>query len=339
MAKIIVIFCEGEDDLPSSPRRAMSFSTARLMFVVLMIAAAVGGIGYAGARQLATHWIESSAPTVREISAEIKERLAEREDQWRAQNAEILHDQILNLRAGLSDLHGRGAALAKRLGLSDMFAEPLALECSAEEPIVKAPPADPDIPPARVSDVPPSLTLSPKDPDLREEKTMYAQISRRYHAMMEYGAAAAVSFDTVPMARPVIGRNWRSSKFGYRRDPFTGRRAFHTGYDYAAVRGTPVVAAATGIVVYTGRLGNYGKVVRMSHGDGISTLYGHLSEIDTKTGQYVRRGELIGKVGSTGRSTGPHLHYEVRVDNRPRPINTAIQKLRVARGVPAEWDS
>ncbi len=340
MAKIIVIFCEGDDDLPSSPRRTMSFSTARLVFVALIVTAVVTAIGYAVARQTAAHWIESGAPTAREISAEIEARLVKREDQWRDQNAEILHDQILRLRAGLADLHGRGSALAKRLGLSDMFADPPALECLADEPVVEAPPPDSDTPSARVSDAPLSSVIpASRDPDLRLEKAAYATLSRRYHAMLEYGAAAAVSFDTVPMARPVIGRNWQTSRFGYRRDPFTGRRAFHTGYDYAAARGTPVVAAATGIVIYAGRLGNYGKAIRISHGDGVSTLYAHLHAIDATSGQYVRRGEVIGKVGNTGRSTGPHLHYEVRVDNRPRPVNSAIKKLRTARGVPAEWDS
>ena len=103
-------------------------------------------------------------------------------------------------------------------------------------------------------------------------------------------------------------------------------------------KGSPVLAGATGLVVYSGRLGNYGKAVRILHGDSISTLYGHLSVSHVQAGQYVRRGQVIGKVGSTGRSSGPHLHYEVRRNNRPRPVAREISRIRKTRAVPDTWE-
>lgn len=108
-----------------------------------------------------------------------------------------------------------------------------------------------------------------------------------------------------------------TSQFGYRHDPFNGHGASHTGLDMAAPAGEPVYAAAKGRVLRAGYFGGYGNCIDIDHGHGIITRYGHLSKINVKVGQTVAIGEKIGAVGSTGRSTGPHLHYEVRVDNRP----------------------
>lgn len=104
--------------------------------------------------------------------------------------------------------------------------------------------------------------------------------------------------------------------FGTRRDPMNGRRAFHRGVDISARRGTSVVSPADGVVIFAGRDGGFGKVIRISHGFGYTTVYGHLYRIQVKSGDEVRRNQQIGLLGSTGRSTGPHLHYEVHVDGR-----------------------
>lgn len=116
--------------------------------------------------------------------------------------------------------------------------------------------------------------------------------------------------DTIPMRWPTWGKI--SSRYGWRKDPFTGQRAWHTGIDIAAPSGRSVVATAEGRVVFAGWNGNYGKCVIVRHQFGYETVYGHLSKILVNPGDLVKKNQVIAKVGSTGRSTGPHLHYEVR---------------------------
>ncbi len=108
---------------------------------------------------------------------------------------------------------------------------------------------------------------------------------------------------------PTRGR--LTSRMGFRRDPFTGRIAYHSGIDIANRSGTPVYSSQFGRVVYTGYKGNYGKTIIIAHPHGYKTLYGHLSKILVRRGQVVNQGQLIGKMGNTGRSTGPHLHFEI----------------------------
>lgn len=115
-----------------------------------------------------------------------------------------------------------------------------------------------------------------------------------------------------PSIWPVKG--WLSSSFGYRRSPFTNRREFHAGIDIVAREGTPIFAPADGVVVSARRVGGYGKLIKLQHMQGIVTTFAHNSVNLVKVGQRVRRGDLIAKIGSTGRSTGPHLHYEVRIN-------------------------
>jgi len=117
--------------------------------------------------------------------------------------------------------------------------------------------------------------------------------------------------DRLPVANPAPGAA-TSSGFGIRTDPFLGTPAMHAGLDFKAALGTPVLAAADGKVIDAGRNGGYGKMVEIDHGNGITTRYAHLSAISVSAADTVRRGDKIGEVGSTGRSTGPHLHYEVR---------------------------
>lgn len=114
---------------------------------------------------------------------------------------------------------------------------------------------------------------------------------------------------------PVRGRI--TSKFGWRRDPFTGRRRFHHGIDIAAPIGTPVKAAADGLVIFSGWSGGYGYVIIIKHMGGYYTVYGHNRMNLVRKGQRVRRGQIIAYLGNTGRSTGPHLHFEIRKQRRP----------------------
>ncbi len=111
---------------------------------------------------------------------------------------------------------------------------------------------------------------------------------------------------------PVTGAE--TSSYGYRRDPFTNRRKLHKGVDYRAPRGTPVFAAGPGVVRVARRKSGYGRVIMLDHGAGVETRYAHLQSIEVDAGEHVSAGTRIGSVGSTGRATGPHLHFELRID-------------------------
>lgn len=121
--------------------------------------------------------------------------------------------------------------------------------------------------------------------------------------------------NSAPNLWPVEGQI--TGSFGERTDPFNGEGAFHTGVDIGAALGQPVIAPADGVVTFADFMGGYGRAVMVDHGHGISTRYGHLSSYIVVPGQHLRRGDTIGYVGLSGRSTGPHLHYEVRINDTP----------------------
>jgi murein DD-endopeptidase MepM/ murein hydrolase activator NlpD len=133
----------------------------------------------------------------------------------------------------------------------------------------------------------------------------------------------------VPLTTPVTGEAFdKSSGFGARIDPFTGRYAFHPGVDFAGPWGAAVAATAPGVVVFAGARGGYGNMVEIDHGFGMHTRYGHLAKITVKIGSRVDKGGVIGKMGSTGRSTGPHVHYEVLYENVVRNPTKFIEAGR-----------
>jgi hypothetical protein len=154
---------------------------------------------------------------------------------------------------------------------------------------------------------------------LHRIKSARAMVARLTHAI-----------SSIPLRKPVDGDIDPASGFGVRMDPFTSSPAMHTGLDLHGETGDPVRATADGKVASAGWSGGYGRVIDIDHGNGMSTRYGHLSAIDVRVGQSIRTGQIIGRIGSTGRSTGPHLHYETRVRGGavdPQKFLRAGQKL------------
>lgn len=125
--------------------------------------------------------------------------------------------------------------------------------------------------------------------------------------------AARDTRSLLPTVLPVAA-NWSSSAYGWRADPITHERALHEGVDFAAPTGTPIVSAAAGIVIAAEQHADYGNMVEVDHGNGYTTRYAHASALHVQVGQLVKRGQRIAEVGNSGRSTGPHLHFEVRVN-------------------------
>ena len=149
-----------------------------------------------------------------------------------------------------------------------------------------------------------------------------------------FRAPDLTTLTTFPL--PTSDDSWATSGFGWRDDPMRHRKKFHSGADIRAKPGTPVFAAGDGVVVFAGRKGGYGNLVMVDHGGGVVTRYAHLRRILAKEGESLTAGKRIGHVGSTGRATGPHLHFEVRLDGNPVCPTTALSVGRLQREAPDE---
>lgn len=139
---------------------------------------------------------------------------------------------------------------------------------------------------------------------------------RRSQSLIRFLKSKSALVRAIPSLRPVSG-GYVSSGFGRREDPFTHSIKMHSGLDFVNAPRTPVCATAEGIVIQCGWNGDYGRIITLYHGFGITTFYAHLNSIDVKSGDWVDQGQVVGLLGSTGRSTSSHLHYEVRIEGRP----------------------
>jgi murein DD-endopeptidase MepM/ murein hydrolase activator NlpD len=138
---------------------------------------------------------------------------------------------------------------------------------------------------------------------------------------------------SVPLRKPLSGDLQMTSTFGYRTDPFLGKPALHSGVDLREEYGTAARATAAGVVTSAGSMGGYGNMVEIDHGGGLATRYAHLSSITVTPGQQLSPGAVVGRVGSTGRSTGPHLHYEVRIDGEPVDPTRFLRAASALNGI------
>ena len=220
---------------------------------------------------------------------------------WKVANYNSLRHEVDSLRARYQELQKVTQEKNKQLATLEMFASEVSVAYG-----LKGKPASAEI----GGDLP--LT-----PSFRQSLDEYnflqsASLSRIYRTYPKQWQT-----NVRPSLWPVDGR--LMSPFGGRTDPFSGEGAMHTGVDLSAVMGTPVRAAADGIVLHAEWFGSYGKVVVIDHGNGVQTLYAHLSRFEVVPGQEIRRGDTLGRSGATGRATSPHLHYEVRM--RGTPVN------------------
>jgi murein DD-endopeptidase MepM/ murein hydrolase activator NlpD len=154
-------------------------------------------------------------------------------------------------------------------------------------------------------------------------------LTDRVMAAVEQDVPDLTMLTTEPVART------ESSGYGWREDPINRRNKFHHGTDYRGKRGTPILAAGKGTVVFAGRRGGYGRCVFIDHGNGVITRYAHMQSIEVNVGDSVIGGMQIGKLGSTGRTTGAHLHFEVRLEGRSVDPNTAMMVAQLTRENPA----
>lgn len=222
--------------------------------------------------------------------------------------AQALANHVGSLAGRLSRLEGEAAALGKRIGVEAAPAAEPPRGDSAK------PAGGPFLPVAGLAALPASYAR-PAQIDGRDLGRIESRIGLLEDELSRVSSAVAereIETLAFPYRLPVAGQGNRvSSSYGVRHDPFTGRLARHTGLDIPAPHGTPILASGGGRVVSAGYKGAYGRAVVIDHGDGLSTLYGHASKLLVRAGDVVMPNQQIALVGSTGRSTGPHLHFEV----------------------------
>jgi murein DD-endopeptidase MepM/ murein hydrolase activator NlpD len=218
---------------------------------------------------------------------------------WKVANYNSLRQEVDSLRTRYAQLQHRAKQSDQQLASLQMLASEVTLAYGIKQKL-----EGPD-------DIAPEGKLAPS------MKETFAQYNFLKSATLatHYRFSQWLAAERMPNLWPVKGR--LQSPFGTREDPFNGLAAFHSGVDISAMTGTPVMAAADGIVTHADWSGGYGKLVVIDHGNGLQTYYGHLSGFQVLAGQEVRRGEVVAYSGSTGRSTSPHLHYEIRISGNP----------------------
>lgn len=274
-----------------SPRHFLAVGVV----VCLALAAAVGA-GYAAGR-----WQKASG-----YVAAWQARLADQHEEL-AQVREESRNEINALSAELAELQSRMTridALGRKLiGTSSIDADEFDFGVTPGRggPQAVAAPTAAD---ERAPELWSSIEALSERMDHRER-----QLGVLEDVLAERKLAAA----SIPSGEP-IGEGWMSSAYGYRKDPFSGEKAWHDGVDFAGRAGSPIHAVGAGVVTYAGERWGYGELVEITHSDGYVTRYGHNQEIKVEEGQMVRRGDQVATMGSSGRSTGPHVHLEVIKD-------------------------
>lgn len=214
---------------------------------------------------------------------------------------DALRDRLGELRADLSRLEVLGSQLVQEIGLDQAEFE-LADGSGQGGPYQPIADEQPDV--AGLAEATEALAGQVQDREARY-RALAAQLERR---------------ELVDRTRPEgwpVDHAWLSSGYGERTDPMTGHRAFHNGIDFASIDGEDVVATGEGVVVFSGWKPGYGHAVEVAHGNGYRTLYGHNKENVVQVGDRVNRGDVLARIGNTGRSTGPHVHFEVHRDGEP----------------------
>ncbi|MGD0014678.1 MAG: M23 family metallopeptidase [Bryobacteraceae bacterium] len=233
---------------------------------------------------------------------------------WKVANYNALRRDITSLRTRYEKLQRDARQANDQLAELQLFASEVSMAYGLKEKLEG---------PADISDegrLMPTIQQSLEEYDFLRT----ANLSSYYHRYPRFWQT-----NNVPSIWPVDGR--LQSYFGKRLDPFSGEGAFHRGVDITAPRGTVIRAAADGVVLHAGMMNGYGRVVVIDHGNGLQTLYAHLSRFAVVPGQEIRRAEVIGAVGASGRSTAPHLHYEVRRHGTPQNPSHYLGRTRITQ--------
>ena len=249
-------------------------------------------------------------PLVREVLAAMAESDASRQDRYVKENLAAMASKLGEMQAQLMRLDALGERVQSLAGVKPQ-------EFNFKEPPGRGGPM-PTVFQERaleMSEFQKALDALARDVEHRADYMNVVETTLMGHRIRSR---------LLPTIQPV-NVSYNASGFGWRADPFSGRNAFHEGIDFPAPVGTPIVAAAGGVVIAAEYHSQYGNMLEIDHGNDIVTRYAHASQLLAKVGDIVRRGQLVAKIGSTGRSTGAHLHFEVRVKGIPQDPNKFLE--------------
>jgi murein DD-endopeptidase MepM/ murein hydrolase activator NlpD len=239
---------------------------------------------------LSVHW---RLPVVEKLLVSMQQQESKKVESYVSNNLQLMATRLGELQAKVSQLDSLGERVT---GLAERKIEPeSAVRPGQGGPFLPAPMAADELQ-REIDRLAQAVENKTDELSMLETKLLEKRVSERLLPTI------------LPVKEAVFG-----SPFGYRSDPIAGLRSMHEGLDFSAEAGTPVVVAADGVVLSANYHADYGNVIDVDHGDGLTSRYAHLSSVDVKPGMLVKRGEKIGAVGTSGRSTGPHLHFEVRM--------------------------
>ncbi|MBL8470519.1 MAG: M23 family metallopeptidase [Rhodocyclaceae bacterium] len=265
------------------------------------------------------HGLELRLPFVESLVSSVRAEEHAKSEGLLRENLKAITSRLGQLQAQMLQLDFLGARLGQKVGIQPQDVKP-GTDAGKGGPLVPVP-----------------VSLSPLQMQMELDR-LASQIEVRgdYLGLIDAELLGRkLKKDLLPTTLPVVGGTWNSSSYGVRVDPITHRAAMHEGVDFVGDTGTTIVAAAAGVVVSAEWHAQYGNLIEIDHGKGLTTRYAHASRMFVVAGSFVRRGQKIAEIGSTGRSTGPHLHFEVRQDgvalNPTRFLETADLNILQAR--------
>ncbi len=277
---------------------------AGLVAVALALLVAAGWTGY----QVAVSKAEAAEPTPSELVAHWQARLAEQKSELASVEQQV-QQQVDALTLRLGQMQGRLLrldALGQRFVESGLVASE---EFNFNEPAAVGGPEGEG---ERESFTAPALTAM-----IKRLESQLADREQQLRLLDKLASRQKLEDEMFVEGRPITW-GWLSSKYGYRSDPFTGKRTWHDGVDLAGKEGSDIISVAGGVVTWAGERYGYGNLVEIDHGDGLVTRYGHCKTIKVNVGDVVQKGQVVALMGSTGRSTGPHVHFEVLSNGRSK---------------------
>jgi len=288
------------------PHAAAKFRRVKVSKNFLVAAGCVLGLVFTAGLMFPHYLLRSS-----QLTANLQ-RLAQENSELKRTN-EKFDESLADLRSRLAEFETKATKFAMMAGVEDSSAQQLAAGGSSFD----------------LKGLSPKASQAVIEAEIGTLKERSGALQDTFRVLDVAFQKQALLLSSTPSIYPVHGL--LGNGYGWRRDPFTGMRDFHQGLDLVAPLGTKVVAPADGIVTKIGPSGGFGNSVFISHGYGIITRYGHLANYNVKVGQRVKRGDVIASVGSTGRSTGPHLHYELLVHQRNvDPIKYILEEYRAS---------